>query len=113
MLPCVAMAPPSLIDFIISRGHAEGVVIAGCAERGGQHRLGVQWTQERIAGTRDPYLRARVPRERVATIWAGPTEAPRLERETEAFRAAVAALPAESPRTSEAARGREVEEARS
>ncbi len=105
MLPCVAMAPPSLIDFILSRGHAEGVVVAGCAERGAQHRLGVRWTRERFAGTRDPYLRARVPRERVATIWAGPTETRRLERETEAFRAAVAALPADAPGGAEAAPG--------
>ncbi len=31
-LPCVAMAPPSLIDFILSRDLADGVVVAGCAE---------------------------------------------------------------------------------
>jgi hypothetical protein len=92
------MAPPSLIDFALSRGHAEGVVIAGCAERGGQHRLGVGWTKERIAGLRDPYLRPRVPRERIATIWAGPTEKRRLDRERQAFRTAVAALPAEAPK---------------
>lgn len=110
MLPCVAMAPPSLIDFIISRGHAEGVIVAGCAERGGQHRLGVRWTKERIAGTRDPYLRARVPRERVATVWAGPTERARLERESAAFRTAIAALPDDSLRARGATQGREAEE---
>ena len=97
VMPCVAMAPPSLIDFIISRGHADGVVIAGCAERGGQHRLGVEWTRQRIAGERNPYLRARVPRERIACIWAGPTEERRLAAETQAFRDAVAALPADAP----------------
>lgn len=112
MLPCVAMAPPSLVDFILSRGHADGVVIAGCAERGGQHRLGVAWTKERFAGTRDPYLRARVPRERIACIWAGPTEEAHLEREREAFRSAVAGLPADPPRARHAAKTPEVEEAR-
>jgi ferredoxin len=98
VMPCVAMAPPSLIDFVISRGHADGVVIAGCSERGGQHRLGVEWTKERIAGERNPYLRPRVPRERIACIWAGPTEEARLAAETRAFRAAVAALPPNGPR---------------
>ncbi|WP_137128450.1 cytochrome b N-terminal domain-containing protein [Roseomonas sp. HF4] len=87
MMPCVAMAPPSMIDFILSRGHADGVVMAGCAERECQHRLGIAWTRARFAHERDPYLRARVPRDRLLTIWAGPTERARLEREIEAFRA--------------------------
>jgi ferredoxin len=56
-LPCVAMAPPSLIDFILSRGHADGVCIAGCAEARCQHRSGVEWTKQRFAHQRDPYLR--------------------------------------------------------
>lgn len=111
MLPCVAMAPPSLIDFIISRGHADGVVIAGCAERGGQHRLGVTWTKERFAGKRDPYLRDRVPRERIACIWAGPTEEARLNRESDAFRAALAELPADASRVLPAAKAQKIEEA--
>ena len=97
-LRCVAMAPPSLIDFIISRGLADGVAVAGCAERECHHRLGVEWTKQRFAGERDPYLRARVPRERVATIWAGPTETARLARELAAFRAHLAALPPDVPR---------------
>ena len=32
-LPCVAMLPPSVLDYAISRKLAAGVVIAGCAER--------------------------------------------------------------------------------
>jgi len=101
-LPCVAMAPPSLIDFILSRGHADGVCIAGCAERGCQHRLGVDWTKERFAGERDPYLRARVPRERIHLIWAGPTESARFAGELQAFRGRLAALPADAPRANRA-----------
>jgi ferredoxin/coenzyme F420-reducing hydrogenase delta subunit len=97
VLPCVAMAPPSLIDFILSRGHADGVCIAGCAERGCQNRLGVEWIKQRFARERDPYLRARVPRERIATIWAGPTEAVRFTLEITAFRDRLAALPPETP----------------
>ncbi len=92
VLPCVAMAPPALIDFIISRGLAEGVAVAGCAERDCYNRLGIAWTQARFARERDPYLRARVPRERVRTIWAGPSEEGRLRAELTEFAAHLAAL---------------------
>src|SRR5262245_6985934 len=93
-LPCVAMAPPSLIDFILSRNLADGVVVAGCAESACYHRLGVAWTKQRFAGTRDPRLRGRVPRERVATVWASALEGKRLEQEIAAFARVVAGLPA-------------------
>jgi ferredoxin len=92
-MPCVGMIPPSLIDYVLSRGLADGVVVAGCAERSAYHRLGVAWTRERIAGERDPYLRARVPRARLATIWASRTEQRRFSRELGEFAAALAALP--------------------
>ena len=94
VLPCVAMAPPSLVDFIISRGLADGVAVAGCAERDCFNRLGRDWTRARFAHERDPYLRERVPRDRVLTIWAGPSETPRLAAELAAFSDRLAALPA-------------------
>lgn len=70
-LPCVGMLPPSFLDFIISRGHADGVMLVGCREGDCHFRLGEPWTQARIAARRDPYLRARVPRERLATAFVG------------------------------------------
>ena len=79
VLPCVAMAPPSLVDFIISRGLADGVAIVGCAERDCFNRNGVAWTRARFDRQRDPYLRTRVPRERILLVWAGPTETCRLQ----------------------------------
>jgi ferredoxin/coenzyme F420-reducing hydrogenase delta subunit len=91
-LPCVGMIPPSLIDYIISRNLADGVVIAGCAERACYQRLGVAWTKQRIASERDPYLRTRVPRERLATIWASRTEKHRFSKELADFATAIAAL---------------------
>jgi ferredoxin len=94
-MPCVAMVPPSLIDYVISRKLADGVVVAGCAKRSCYNRLGVAWTEQRIAGRRDPYLRSRVPRDRVATIWASPSEQSRFASEVATFMAAVAALPEE------------------
>jgi ferredoxin len=90
---CAGMVPPSLLDFIISRGLADGVCIAGCAERDCRNRLGIKWTRARFARERDPYLRARVPRERVLTVWAGPTEAARLARELSAFAERLETLP--------------------
>ncbi|MCC0068457.1 MAG: cytochrome b N-terminal domain-containing protein [Rhodobacteraceae bacterium] len=94
VLPCVAMAPPSLVDFIISRGLADGVAVAGCAERDCHNRLGVAWTRARFARERDPYLRARVPRERVLTVWAGPTETARLDAELAGFAERLSSMPA-------------------
>ncbi|MFA7432735.1 MAG: cytochrome b N-terminal domain-containing protein [Gemmobacter sp.] len=93
VLPCVAMAPPSLIDYIISRGLADGVAVAGCAERDCYNRFGVAWTEARFDRTRDPYLRERVPRERLLTVWAGPTEKVRLAGELKAFSDRLGAMP--------------------
>jgi coenzyme F420-reducing hydrogenase delta subunit len=87
------MAPPSLIDFILSRDLADGVVVAGCAESACYNRLGIKWTEQRFAGERDPYLRARVPRDRIATIWASALEARKAEADIAAFAARVASLP--------------------
>lgn len=98
-VPCIAMLPPSLIDYTLSRGLAAGIVLAGCAESTCFNRLGVTWTKERMAGTRDPYLRARVPRERLATVWAGSSESGRLRKEYLALRNRVAALPPRPPGT--------------
>ena len=92
-LPCVAMLPPSLIDYVISRNLADGVVVAGCAERACYNRLGVAWSEERFTGRRDPYLRARVPRGRLTTIWAAPTERGRFTEALDTFRKSVATLP--------------------
>jgi coenzyme F420-reducing hydrogenase delta subunit len=93
VLPCVAMAPPSLIDFILSRDLADAVAVAGCAESACYNRLGIKWTEQRFAGERDPYLRARVPRERLATIWASALAVKKMEAEIAAFAARLATLP--------------------
>jgi coenzyme F420-reducing hydrogenase delta subunit len=98
-LPCVAMAPPSLFDFVLSQDLADGVVIAGCAESACFSRLGIDWTKQRIAGTRDPYLRARVPRERIATVWASALATRRVVADIAAFTAKIAALPRTKPRS--------------
>jgi coenzyme F420-reducing hydrogenase delta subunit len=65
-MPCIGMLPPSFIDFATSRDLADKVVLASCSEGSCFYRLGVDWTRQRVAGQRDPYLRKRVPREQVA-----------------------------------------------
>ena len=77
-LPCVSMLPPSFIDYMVSQG-AGGVMIAGCAECGCRFRYGVSLMQDRLDGRRDPYLRKRVPRERVRTFWASKIETEQLK----------------------------------
>ncbi len=91
-LACVGMLPPAFIDFVVSRGHADGVLLAGCAAGDCHNRFGQDWTEQRIARLRDPYLRSRVPRERLALVWAGSRGRHRLERELAAFRARLRAL---------------------
>jgi ferredoxin/coenzyme F420-reducing hydrogenase delta subunit len=91
-LPCVAMIPPSLIDLVLSKKLADGVAVAGCAESACFHRLGIKWTEQRFADERDPYLRRRVPRDRLATIWASALETSRFEHELKAFSERVTAI---------------------
>jgi hypothetical protein len=52
----------------------------------------VRWTEARLAGERDPRLRARVPRERVAVSWAGPTQHGLRTRAVRRFAAVIADL---------------------
>jgi coenzyme F420-reducing hydrogenase delta subunit len=87
-LPCVGALPPAFIDFVISRRHADGVFIAGCSPSACFFRLGDEWTRQRLARERDPYLRERVPRER---LWLSFTPAANeRQRELANFRAALA-----------------------
>jgi ferredoxin/coenzyme F420-reducing hydrogenase delta subunit len=85
-MPCVAMLPPSFIDLVISRKHADGVLIAGCAAEDCFERLGNRWTDERIANQRDPHLRDRVNRDRVAVSWASPVQRHRTRETLSQFR---------------------------
>ena len=68
-MPCIGMLPPSFVDFALSRRFADGVMLAGCAKEDCYHRLGNEWTIQRMAGQRDPYLRKRVPLDRVRMEW--------------------------------------------
>jgi ferredoxin len=91
-MPCVGMLPPSFLDFAISRQLVDGVLIAGCAAGDCRERLGQRWTEARIANERDPHLRDRVPRERVAVCWASPAQTSQRREALAAFSAHLAGL---------------------
>jgi ferredoxin/coenzyme F420-reducing hydrogenase delta subunit len=95
-LPCIAMLPPSFVDYVLSRDLADGVALAGCREDACYNRLGALWTEQRIARARDPYLRERVPRERVLRVWAG-DDAGLVRTRLAAFRDRLQALGALPP----------------
>jgi coenzyme F420-reducing hydrogenase delta subunit len=85
-LPCVGLLPPSFVDFALARGYAGGVMIAGCAEGDCQHRLGNEWTAQRMARTRDPYLRQRVDTRRLLLSWLPRGSLARRRRALDDFR---------------------------
>jgi len=98
-LPCIGMLPPSFIDYALSRKHADGVFVTGCRDGECRNRLGVRWTEDRLNGKRDPALRKRVPRNRLAWHWAAPTDLTALRREIENFAGRLADLPTADPPT--------------
>lgn len=85
-LPCVGMLPPSFVDFALARDFADGVMIAGCAENDCFHRLGNQWTAQRMMRQRDPRLRQRVPDERLNLAWLPALAGRQRATMVEAFR---------------------------
>lgn len=68
---CIGQLPPAFIDYALTKGFADCIVVAGCAENSCYYRFGVQWTNGRLGRTRDPYLRKRVSDDQVRVIWAG------------------------------------------
>jgi len=68
-LPCLGAVPPAGIDYALRRAGYAGVAIAGCAEGDCYHRLGDEWTRQRIGRQRQPMLRNRVPRDRLLIRW--------------------------------------------
>lgn len=84
-LPCIAMLPPSFIDYILSRKLADGVFLTGCELANCYNRYGSEWMEERIEGKRDPKLRKRVPRDRIDRLWSSQIDDSRLHRQIESF----------------------------
>jgi coenzyme F420-reducing hydrogenase delta subunit len=92
-VPCVGMVPPSVVDYVLTRKLAEGVLFAGCAEDACYFRIGDRLAAERIAGLRDPRLRERIPRARVAVSWAGRGQRSERVADIAAFATSLRPLP--------------------
>ncbi len=84
---CMAQLSPSFIDFALSRGHADGVLLLGCQDGNCCYRFGANWTEQRLARQRDPMLRKRVEPTKIAVGWLSPwAEHKRVADRYEAFR---------------------------
>lgn len=68
-LACIGMLPPSFVEYALRDG-ASGVLVTGCRAGGCEFRLGQKWTEDRLTGSREPYLRGSVPRDRIQMVWA-------------------------------------------
>lgn len=88
-LLCAGMLPPSFVEYALRYG-ADGVLVSGCEAGGCDYRFGQRWLEARLAGLREPRLRANVPRERLAVAWTA--DAAELEAELERFRARLRTL---------------------
>lgn len=83
-LPCIAMLPPSFVEYALREG-AHGVVVAGCRPGACEFRLGQRWMDERLQGSREPHLRGTVPAARWRAVWADAGEEPRVREALEAL----------------------------
>ncbi len=87
-LRCLAMLPPSFVEYALRRG-ARGVLLLACREGECDYRLGAELTAARLAGAREPHLRRTVARARLRVAACGPGEEARALAAFEAFAAAL------------------------
>ncbi len=76
-LACAGQLPPSFVDYALRRGAAR-VLVASCGEHACAYRFGARWTAQRLAGTREPALRAHVRGPKVRLIEADRGEEDRV-----------------------------------
>jgi ferredoxin/coenzyme F420-reducing hydrogenase delta subunit len=90
-LPCIGNLPPAFIEYALRRGRqgagADGVLITGCRQGDCAYRFGNEWTEQRLAGKREPHLRQHVPAHCVRVAWANSGEEVGLARALATFRA--------------------------
>jgi ferredoxin/coenzyme F420-reducing hydrogenase delta subunit len=83
-LACAAQLPPSFADYALRHGAAR-VLIASCGEHACAYRFGARWVEQRLAGTREPALRARVRGPKLRLIEAGRGEEARVREALAAY----------------------------
>lgn len=91
-LLCAGQLPPSFLEYALRDG-AAGVLVAACPEDGCEFRLGSRWTEQRLAGRREPHLRAHAPRQRLALAFAGTGDERMIDEALQTLRQRVQALP--------------------
>ncbi len=91
-LRCLGMLPPSFVEYALRRG-AGGVLLLGCREGECAYRLGTDLTGARLAGAREPHLRANVSRSRVRVAACGAGEEAQAAAELVQLRRALAREP--------------------
>ena len=96
-LMCTGLLPPSFIEYAL-RGGADGVLVTGCREGSCAYRLGTRWTEERLAGRREPHLRPTVPAVRLRLAWADGHEMSHLKAALGDFREYLKTLRADEKR---------------
>ena len=84
-LPCTGNLPPAFIEYAIRREGADGVFVTGCAEGECHFRQGNTWTEDRIAGLREPHLRGNIDLQRVRVVWGGCNDRKRVRAELQRF----------------------------
>jgi ferredoxin/coenzyme F420-reducing hydrogenase delta subunit len=87
-LRCIAMLPPAFVEYALRHG-ARGVALLGCREGECAWRLGIELTAARLAGEREPHLRASVRRERVRLLGFAPGEEPAASAALLSFRSSL------------------------
>ncbi|MEP5764211.1 MAG: cytochrome b N-terminal domain-containing protein [Halieaceae bacterium] len=85
-MPCIALLPPAVIDYVLRKELAEGVMITGCCEGDCYYRLGNTWMDQRFSTERMPILRPRVPRQQLRKLWLGKQGSRQVKRELADFR---------------------------
>jgi Pyruvate/2-oxoacid:ferredoxin oxidoreductase delta subunit/coenzyme F420-reducing hydrogenase delta subunit len=99
IMPCLGAFPPSFIDYVISKRLADGVFLSGCGPSNCHNRLGYDWTTQRIAHERDPYLSNRVPRDRVYLFEGTPVDTKAFQKALSDFRKTLSDMPSyQSPK---------------
>jgi quinol-cytochrome oxidoreductase complex cytochrome b subunit/coenzyme F420-reducing hydrogenase delta subunit len=97
-LPCAGLLPPAFVDYALRAGGA-GVLLASCGEGECAFRFGAEWTDARLAGAREPALRASAPRDRIERVAAADADGLVAARDRLAARlAGVAPMARRQPR---------------
>ncbi|MBS0294302.1 MAG: hydrogenase iron-sulfur subunit [Proteobacteria bacterium] len=100
-LVCAGALPPSFIEYALRAG-ADAVLVNGCREGGCAFRLGQRWTDQRLTGAREPYLRPSVAQDRWRVAWTDMGDEAALAAALETLRqqchSGTPSTPEESPR---------------